>query len=182
MWNLASWLPGKSPRYEFTMGRNYACGTKGGDGRAYRQPPGEGGALVGRQCLEASRPWGIQKARPWGLVEGLDWFLKPQGSGGHRRPDPTIQAQAGKNSQVLGRLFKREALASPEGCWGWFGIAQGRMCKAFWERSQTELKDLEFRIWRGLEEGLSRGENVCKWGTVNRFVWKKFFHLFIHSE
>ena len=61
------------------MGRNYAWKQRVGMGGLYRQPPGEGGALAGRQCLEASRPWGIQKARPRGLVEGLDWFPEAPG-------------------------------------------------------------------------------------------------------
>ena len=52
------------------MGRNYAWDQRVGMGGLYRQPPGEGGALAGRQCLEASRPWGIQKARPWGVGGG----------------------------------------------------------------------------------------------------------------
>ena len=41
------------------MGRNYAWEQRVG---FTRQPPGEGGALVGRQCLEASRPWGMYTA------------------------------------------------------------------------------------------------------------------------
>ena len=94
------------------MGWNYVClGMKGGYGRALQTVPG-GGRRSGRRTVSRGQQ---ALGRPEGEALGGWWrgwlFRNPQGSSGQGRLDPTVQAQAGQNSQVLGRLFKREALS-----------------------------------------------------------------------
>ena len=65
-------------------------------GGLYRQPQGEGGALAGGQCLEASRPWGIQKVRPWGAGGGVGFSETPRVQVGRGGQIPLSRPRLGR--------------------------------------------------------------------------------------